>query len=150
MSSATATSSSQALARESVIKILRACHEALRHTRGVVMSLASFNVADQTMVWMGVGNVEGLLLRADSTATPVSEMLTLRGGVVGLNLPPLAAAIIPVSRGDTLVFATDGVGIGFWRGLHPNEQPQRMSDRILSAYATRADDALVVTARYCG
>jgi len=25
-----------------------------------------------------------------------------------------------------------------------------MSDRILATYATRADDALVVTARFCG
>ncbi|MBI3494099.1 MAG: SpoIIE family protein phosphatase [Acidobacteria bacterium] len=137
-------------AHESVIKIIRACHEALRHTRGVVMSLASFNAADQTMAWAGVGNVEGLLLRADSTASPASEMLLLRGGVVGHHLPPLAAAILQVTRGDTLILVTDGVGIGFWRGLHAIEHPQRMSDRILAAYATHTDDALVVTARYCG
>jgi negative regulator of sigma-B (phosphoserine phosphatase) len=137
-------------ARESVIEIIRACHDAGRHTRGVVMSVASFSAADQTMVWTGVGNVEGLLLRSDSTASPASEMLMLRGGVVGHNLPPLTAGIIPVTRGDTLIFATDGVGIGFSRGLHPNEHPQRMSDRILATYATRADDALVVTARYSG
>ncbi len=133
-----------------VIEILQACHAAVRHTRGVVMSVASFNAADQTMVWTGVGNVEGLLLRSDSTASPSSEMLMLRGGVVGHHLPSLAAAIIPVTRGDTLIFATDGVGIGFSRGLHSNEHPQRMSDRILATYATRADDALVVTARFCG
>jgi serine phosphatase RsbU (regulator of sigma subunit) len=137
-------------AHASVIEIVQACHGALRHTRGVVMSVAAFRAADQTMVWMGVGNVEGLLLRSDVGASPSSEMLVLRGGVVGHNLPSLAAAIIPVTRGDTLIFATDGVGIGFLRGLHANEPPQRMSDRILATYATRADDALVVAARYRG
>ena len=38
------------------------------------MSLASFNAADQTMTWTGVGNVEGVLQRSDaSMATPPSN-----------------------------------------------------------------------------
>ena len=41
-------------ARESVMNIVRACHDAVRPTRGVVMSVASFSAADQTMVWTGV------------------------------------------------------------------------------------------------
>src|SRR5712671_7206875 len=66
------------LAGSSVLHMIQACHDALRNTRGVVMSVASFDAAEHTMVWAGVGNVEGLLLRADTTALPASEMLVLR------------------------------------------------------------------------
>lgn len=147
---ALASTTMAASAGESVLNLIRLCHDALRSTRGVVMSLASFSAVERTMVWAGVGNVEGLLLRADSTAIPRSEMLLLRGGVVGRSLPPLAAAIIPIAKGDTLILASDGVGVGFWSGLPVSEAPQRMSERILAQYATGADDATVLTARYCG
>ena len=52
-----------AYAHEPIISLIRRCHEALRGTRGVVMSIASLNTHDRTMVWLGVGNVEGVLLR---------------------------------------------------------------------------------------
>ena len=59
-------------AREPVVTLIQRCHERLRGTRGAVMSLASFREADGTMTWLGVGNVVGVLLRADP-------------GLVGLN-----------------------------------------------------------------
>src|SRR5438552_17360642 len=65
---------------ESVISLLKRCHERLRSTRGVVISLAAFNAVDETMTWVGVGNVEGVLLRADPTVDPRYESLLLRSG----------------------------------------------------------------------
>src|SRR5213594_3578778 len=76
---------------ESVISLLKRCHEWLRSTRGVVISLAAFNAVDETMTWVGVGNVEGILLRADPTVDPRYESLLLRSGVVGSRLPLLHA-----------------------------------------------------------
>src|SRR6266513_2577182 len=58
---------------QSVITLVKRCHDALRKTRGVVMTLASFNVLDSTVRWLGVGNVEGLLLRADNLVMPTFE-----------------------------------------------------------------------------
>src|SRR2546425_10994289 len=51
-------------AEEAIIGVFQQCHERLRRTRGVVMSLASFTRAPGTMTWMGIGNVEGLVCRA--------------------------------------------------------------------------------------
>ena len=48
---------------KSPVALFQRCHEQLRSTRGVVMSLASFNASDNTLTWLGVGNVEGVLLR---------------------------------------------------------------------------------------
>jgi PAS domain S-box-containing protein len=135
---------------ESIISLLKRCHERLRSTRGVVISLASFNAVDETMTWIGVGNVEGVLLRADPSVDPGSESLALRNGVVGSRLPLLHAAIIPVMRGDTLIFATDGIRSGFTQGLDMSDRPQQIADRILAQYAKRTDDALVLVARYGG
>lgn len=139
-------------ARESVIALFRHCNEAAQKTRGVVMSLASFSNKDSTMTWAGVGNVEGLLLRADANASPAAEYLLLRSGGVGFNLPELRATVIPLQRGDMLIFATDGIRSNFSQALLLNlhETPQRIAERILAQNLKGTDDALVLVARYKG
>ena len=96
-----------------IIPLITACHRSLAGTRGVVMSVAVFDARAETMTWVGVGNVEGVLLRAQVTVSPRRESLLMRGGVVGGHLPALGARIIPVMRGDALIFATDGVRSDF-------------------------------------
>ena len=44
-------------AHESVIALLKRCHDALRNTRGVVMTLASFNELDRALNRSGVDTV---------------------------------------------------------------------------------------------
>jgi hypothetical protein len=134
-------------ADESVIALVRRCHHALRDTRGVVIALASFNELDRALTWMGIGNVEGLVLRAEGSPPPKHENLLLRGGVVGDQLPPLSASIIPLMEGDTLVFTTDGIRGGFAKGLSASDPPQVMADQILAKYSKDSDDALVFVAR---
>jgi negative regulator of sigma-B (phosphoserine phosphatase) len=135
-------------AHESVIVLLKRCHDALRKTRGVVMSLASFNELDRVLTWMGVGNVEGLILRAESSPHSRHEYLLLRGGVVGDQLPSLSASIIPLMQGDTLVFTTDGIRGGFAKDLSASDPPQVMADCILAKYSKGSDDALVFVVRF--
>jgi len=135
--------------QESVITLMRLCHKKLKPTRGVVMSLASFSANDATVTWLGVGNVEGVLLHRDAYGTVTQEVLPLRGGVVGDQLPSLVASIVPVSRGDTLIFATDGVRLGFADELKP-DSAQATAQTILGRFARGTDDALVLVARYTG
>lgn len=137
-------------ASEPVISLVQHCHEALLRTRGVVMSLASFNGQDNSMTWMGVGNVEGVLFRADAKANPPHETILLRGGTVGYMLPPLHASVLPVARGDTLIFVTDGIRSSFAEGLAWVNAPQQIADRILSQHGKQTDDALVLVVRYLG
>jgi hypothetical protein len=137
-------------AHEPVISLLRRCHERLIRTRGVVMSLASFNALDNTMTWLGVGNVEGALLRADAKASPARESILLRGGVVGCQLPALHTATLPVTRGDVLILATDGIRGGFVEEVTLSDPPQQIAEHILARRATGMDDALVLVARYLG
>ena len=100
---------------ESVIPLLRRCHEKLRGTRGAVMSLVSLDGIDNTLTWLGVGNVEGVLLRGGTSVNPSAETIFLRPGVVGYRLPPLQAVITPVTPGDLLILTTDGIQADFVR-----------------------------------
>ncbi|MHB8655971.1 MAG: SpoIIE family protein phosphatase [Terriglobia bacterium] len=135
---------------EPVIKLLNRCHENLRATRGVVLSMASFNAVDGTMTWLGVGNVEGMLFRDDSDEKTSYESLLSRRGVVGGRLPPLHAGILPVTDGDTLIFVTDGIRSGIESTLNLRGSPKQIADQILAQHNMGTDDALVLVARYYG
>jgi hypothetical protein len=135
-------------AGESLIALVERCHQELRLTRGVVMSLACLNAVENTVAWLGVGNVEGLILHWEAQEFPGQEALVLRSGVVGDCLPPLATSIIQVGESDLLVFATDGIRPGFASGINLSEPPQAIADRILSQHGNQTDDALVLVARY--
>ena len=137
-------------ADEPIISLVEQCHEKLRATRGVVLSLACIDPEHGMMTWLGVGNVQGVLMRADAKKGKVKESLLLRAGVVGSQLPALQATVLPIVGGDTLFLATDGVRGDFSVTLSARENPQRAADRILNQYGNGNDDALVLVARLTG
>lgn len=137
-------------AEEPVISLVERCHQELRSTRGVVLSLASIDPQHGMMTWLGVGNVQGVLMRAGAQKGSVQEVLLLRGGVVGSQLPALQAAVLPIAKGDTLVFVTDGIRSEFVETLSALESPQRAADRILKQHGRGNDDALALVVRLTG
>jgi negative regulator of sigma-B (phosphoserine phosphatase) len=140
----------KARANEQVISLVQKCHENLRMTRGVVLSLASIDPLHGMMTWIGVGNVQGALMRAGASKGIVQQELLLRAGVVGSQLPALQAAVLPIAQGDSVIFATDGIRNEFVKSLSALEAPQRAADRILEQYCRGNDDALVLVARLTG
>jgi hypothetical protein len=58
--------------------------------------------------------------------------------------------VLPVAKGDTLVFVTDGIRGDFAEGLSALESPQRAADKILKQHCRGNDDALVLVARLTG
>jgi hypothetical protein len=140
----------EARAAEPVLDLLERCHEALRGTRGAVMSVASFDARASAMTWAGVGNVDAVLVRGNRAARPPREDLAPRGGIVGYTLPPLRASTLAVSAGDTLVLATDGLKTAFASGVDLGGEPQAVAEAILARHARGTDDALVAVVRYLG
>lgn len=125
-------------------------HERLRdmsQSRGAVMTLVSLR--PEGSAWLGVGNVEGKMLRtgADPAATVYLSPL---GGIVGYELPPLRVSSLEVRPGDVLVLATDGVREDFDLGWRIARPVQEIADRLLEGFGRTTDDALVVVARYLG
>jgi negative regulator of sigma-B (phosphoserine phosphatase) len=135
---------------EPVSSLLERCHTNLRGTRGAVITLASFDGRRNTMSWVGVGNIEGTLVRAEPREDRRRESVMLVGGVPGHQLPQLRSAELPVSPGDTLVLSTDGIRPGYLELLASGDPPNSIVERIMDQFGKGTDDALVLVARYLG
>jgi phosphoserine phosphatase RsbX len=130
--------------------LVNRCHEALRHTKGAAMSLASFRHTGNALIWIGIGNVEGVVVHKNPENRSAHESLLLRGGVVGYNIPTLRSSSLSLSEGDTLIFATDGILSSFSEMLTASTPPQTMADSIIARFWRKTDDALVLVVRYLG
>ncbi len=134
-----------------IVEIVTACHERLRASRGVVMTVVSITPAAHIFTALGVGNVTGMIVRpGDSVDEPARDFVLLRGGVVGHLLPGLRPSVMQVAPGDLFILATDGISIEFMTEERLTQPPQGIAERILARHAVRTDDALVLVARYIG
>jgi hypothetical protein len=134
----------------SVRRLLERCHEALRGSRGVVITLAALDARNGRLTWTAVGNVEAALHRIAPCGTSARETIVPRNGVVGYQLPALREVTMPIAPGDVLILATDGISDDFI--LEPPLQipAQRHADHLLDRYGKFSDDALVLVVRYLG
>jgi len=128
--------------------LLKRCHNALRTTRGVVATLAWFDLASGGLTWTGIGNVEGRLVRAARKRGDSDDSPTLFGGVLGWSLPAVRVVRTELQPGDCLVMATDGVAADFGSSLMPGVPAEEQAKRVLASHARGSDDALVVAVRY--
>lgn len=139
----------RSLASKPLETIFGACHKALLGSRGAAISAARINTSGLSLMWLSVGNVEGLVINRATGHPPERQRETLleRGGVVGYELPTLRPATISFEPGAVLVLATDGVRHGFALDVRTELEAQPAADHILARYGRGTDDALVMVAR---
>ena len=130
--------------------LLARCHEALRRSRGVVLTAAWFDLEDLEISWAGVGNVEARLVRGAAVYGDRHDSALVLGGVVGYNLPPVRPSYFDLRPGDAVAFATDGIDADYSVSLTPGLSAQRLAERILERHARDTDDALAAVVRYVG
>jgi serine phosphatase RsbU (regulator of sigma subunit) len=135
---------------ETLNSLFLRCHLLMRGLRGVTMSLGIFDWKRHSLAWLGIGNVSGVVINADTGAHPRVQPLLVRSGVVGDHMPALSPSVIPFQPGDTLVLATDGIAPNFMDLLPSTLAPQALADRILNGYAKNNDDAAVLVLRMKG
>jgi negative regulator of sigma-B (phosphoserine phosphatase) len=133
---------------DSLEALVQQCHTALRRTRGVAITLASLDLPSASLSWLGIGNVEALLIPAQADGH--RQVPLLSGGVVGHQLPRLRVSSHDVSPGDLIVLATDGIDRGFAEQVVDSETPQDIADALLQNCGKGTDDALVLVVRYLG
>jgi phosphoserine phosphatase RsbX len=126
--------------------LLDRCHEALKKTRGVVMTLAWIDVEDAELVWTGVGNVDARLWHPGADGR--HDVALVFGGVVGYQVPRIRPATLALAPGDLLVMVTDGIDAGFTAALDGGGGAQAIAERIFAAHGKGTDDALVVVVRF--
>ena len=126
--------------------LLDRCHEALRETRGVVMTLAWFDVGAGSLEWTGVGNVDARLWHPSAGGR--HDVALVFGGVVGYQVPRVRPSTLALAPGDLLVMVTDGIDPGFAATLDGGGPAQAVAERVFAAHSKGTDDALVVVVRY--
>jgi negative regulator of sigma-B (phosphoserine phosphatase) len=139
-------------AAATIPELVQHCHEALIGTRGVVMSVAQFDASHDTMTWIGLGNVAGVLVPGDRGDRTSYTTLVTRGGIVGSRSghPVVRPWVIPIQPHDILVLATDGLHADFGEDIVPQRDADATAKRLLERYGKGTDDALVLIARYLG
>ena len=140
----------EAYAGEPAVTLTARCHQALTLTRGASMTLVWFRTQEDRIDWLGVGNVEGRLIRAQPEAASRSEAIMLQRGVLGYRLPLLRPTSLPISPRDVVVLATDGIRPDFAENINLWHTPARIAADIMDRHWKGNDDALVVVARYLG
>jgi len=124
-------------------------HEHLSESRGAAATLAIVDGDTGRMDWLGVGNVDGMVIRADETARPRTSGVFLCRGILGYQRPNIRIAEpVQLQDGDCIVIATDGVRGDLAADLRHETPVDRMATALLDAHATPDDDALVFVARY--
>ena len=114
------------------------------------MTVMVLNTPNDTLTVLGIGNVETLVFRASPHARPRRESVLLRSGVVGYQLPELQAKVMPITPGDFIVFATDGVRDDFSDLITLTESPAQLAEKILAQKFRGTDDGLVLVCKYLG
>ncbi|HEX9823500.1 MAG TPA: SpoIIE family protein phosphatase [Actinomycetota bacterium] len=130
--------------QEEPVALIERCHERLRKSRGAVVSVASIEEQSSRLHWLGVGNVEGVLVRPGEHEERSS--LLVRGGVVGYRLPRLLESAHELRAGDTLLMATDGIRPRALREVPLEATGEATAKAVLHAGSSRNDDALVLAA----
>jgi len=124
---------------------LRACHEALRGTRGAVISIAWMAVDAHEVVYAGIGNVEAQLRQGGRT-----QRLVAYRGIVGVTLPTPRSVVSALERDWLLLVHTDGVSARFAVESVPevaSPTPEVLATAVLAGWGRATDDATVVVAR---
>ena len=129
--------------------LIRDCHEALRGSRGVALSLAIYRPGPGTIQWSSVGNVDAVIWHHPGYPEARRQEITPRNGVVGYLLPTLRESTIAVAAGDIFCMATDGIASAFMEEAPVFLDPRRLAGHILERYGRTTDDALVLALRFC-
>lgn len=134
--------------REPLSDLVRHAHEALVGLRGVVLGLAYLDPQAATLTWLGVGNVGGVLLRADAGSRPARVTLVASAGFIGAEQAHPTTRSVPLALGDTVILYSDGIKDGFAESVVLANTPKEIANFIITRHVKGNDDALVLVARY--
>ena len=124
---------------------LRACHDALRATRGAAMWIGTIDVAAERLVYAGIGNVDGVLWQAGGRVQLVGQR-----GIVGAAMPTVREYERSLSLDWLLVVYTDGVRSRAGTDAMTAQlrlDPDTLVNDLLEAWGRGTDDALILAAR---
>jgi anti-sigma regulatory factor (Ser/Thr protein kinase) len=127
---------------EPLDQVLRVAHDALRATRGAVMSLALIDRAERSFQFAGVGNVAVRVFNAPERITAIST-----NGTLGARLGQIRVWTHAWAEGATCVMASDGISAAWEMDAYPGllaHSPQLLAGILMRDYSRESDDATVL------
>ena len=139
---------------QSLDELFAGCNQALRNTRGVVMSTAIIDEDAGTLVSAGVGNTRAMIIGEPHAKNTDGRTIILSSnyGIVGGGYKTLSPETVPLIAGDLVILYTDGVEemIGLSGDDALRADLQQLAERIIQDWGRAADDAAVLIFRYKG
>jgi len=132
-------------AGEPLDELFFAAHDALRATRGAVMSVIVLDETGETFQYAGVGNIE---VRVFNAPEPIH--VVPNNGTLGARLEKVRVWSHKWSRGGTVVMATDGISAAWDLSAYPSlltKNPQLLAGILLRDFGRDSDDATVLVLR---
>lgn len=129
---------------QSLEHLFRGVGRACSATRGVVMALARFDAARQTVAIASIGNIEARLIGG------ANRNIAVRRGIVGLNAPNPVVVEHPWTPECVLVMHSDGLRTHWeWEEFRDitSGAPGLIAQRLLITLGKIDDDATALVAR---
>ena len=130
---------------EPLDQVLHAAHDALRSTRGAVMSAVVIDRQAGSFQYAGVGNVMVRVFNTPERITPLST-----NGTLGARLGQVRVWTHAWAEGATCVLASDGISAAWEMDSYPGllqRSPQLLAGILMRDYGRDSDDATVLVIR---
>ena len=123
-------------------RLMEACHQALRPTRGAALAIAEFDPAAQQLRFAGIGNIGASIIEDG-----VRRQLMSHNGIVGHNMRKVHELVFPCPAGALVVLASDGITTQWDLAQYPGltaRAPALIAAVLLRDHSRGRDDASVL------
>ena len=125
--------------------LLGTLHTALRGTRGAAVAIAEVDLASETLRYVGVGNIAGVVLTHEKSTSLVSM-----NGTVGVRCEKIQEFSYPWPAGGLLIMSSDGLktqwNLNRYHGLL-SRHPGLIAGTLYRDYNRGTDDTTVAAIR---
>lgn len=135
----------QAQGHRSPAEITEAMHGDLRSTRGAAVAIAEIDLHQQTVQYVGVGNIAGSLFSLNRSTSMVSH-----NGTVGFEMRKVQTFSYPWALGGLLIMHSDGLNTRWRLERYPgllNKHPSLIAGILYRDFNRGRDDVTVLVAR---
>lgn len=125
--------------------IMEMAHAALRGTRGAAVAIAEINRVENSIQYVGIGNISGAIVTGNKSQSMVSY-----NGTVGHQIRKIEGFVYPWSDRSLLIMHSDGLGSQWLLERYPGlalRHPAVIAGTLYRDFKRSRDDVTVLVAK---